>query len=348
MTQFKDTPEKLVDKGRVVDYGLFKEPFKDLNIREAQIFETRTPEFLRNLRIKEWQHYAIINDEFFMGFVINNNHYLGMSFCYVYERDNKRFVEHHMETPLPVAKVANELWNDACHFNRPGYNLVFHNQLNQKHHKIEIAVEPQKGKPGIFANLELLEDLDSMQPLITVLPLGDNRPLYTHKMVCPVSGSIRLGDREVELKPEKDIGLIDVQKTYYPYNTFWNWATLGGRDSKGRIIGLNLVQNIIKDDETHNENVIWVDGKLSKISAARFTIDDSDYMKPWKIETTDGRCKLTFTPIGERAERINMGLILSDYHQPYGIYEGELTDDAGETHKVDGFFGVTEKHLARF
>jgi Domain of unknown function (DUF2804), C-terminal/Domain of unknown function (DUF2804), N-terminal len=349
MKTLKDTPEKLVENGQVVDYGLFNKPFRNLNIHEADIFGTPAPlRFFNRFRLKEWQHFAIINPEFFAGFVITDAHYLCTSFCYVVERESGNYIEHHREAPPGVARTARELYNDHCRFSFKDYSIRVENRLDVGYHLAKIDVAASVGKPPIKAEIKLVENLDEVQPLVVVLPLKNNRPLYTHKMPCPVSGYIELGNYRVELDPQRDIGLIDVQKTYYPYNTFWRWATFAGYDKKGRMLAINLVQNMVPDDENNNENVLWVDGKLTPWSAARFEFDEKNALAPWKMRTTDGNCDLTFTPQGERSDKINMGLIVSDYHQPYGVFNGTVTDASGERYEVENIFGVTEHHLARF
>ncbi len=349
MTTLLETPERLVQNGQIVSYGLFKEPFHDLNILDTQIFPGKTlPQFLRKLRIKEWQHIAVITPDVFVGFVISTTHYMGMSFCYVVDRHSGEIVEHHRETAPWKAKVSRELWQDDCRFHVSGYNLDIRNRLELGRHRVEIDIPAAKGKPAIRAEIEMSEDITSRQPLIVVLPISENRPLHTHKMVCPVSGWVELGERRWDLQPERDLAMLDVQKTYYPYSTLWCWATFAGYDQQGHQLAINLVQNMIENDDTYNENVMWVDGQLSQFGGARFTVDKQKMMDPWHIITTDERCQLTFTPQGSRSEKINMGLILSDYHQPYGTFTGHIIDDDGVRYEVEDLFGVTEYHIAKF
>ncbi len=350
MRTLLDTPAQLVENGKVCAFGHFKTPFRNLNILDANIRPDSHvwPQTFNRFRLKEWQHVAVIHDELFLGFMLTTTHYLDASFCYVVDRESGKIVEHHRQAPPFVTRVPQELWNGVGGYAVKGYEIGLENTLEMKRHRYRIKIEAEKGLAAIQADLTLHEDLSTGQPLIVVLPIGPNRPLYTHKMVCPAEGTLKLGDRQITFDPMHDVALLDVQKTYYPYNTFWNWATFYGRGASGEALAINLVENIIDDDETYNENTLWVDGAISGLSAVRFTINPTDMLAPWHITTTDGRCDLTFTPQGERAERINMGLILSDYHQPYGTFSGRVVDDAGQEHIVSDAFGVTEHHLARF
>lgn len=349
MRELKITPENMVESGRVMDFGLFKSPFTNVNILEADIYpDKKIPKFLRKYRLKEWQHYVLINDEISMGFVISDTHYMTMSFCYLVNRKNGEFFEHHREKFGKKIRLSKELWNDKCEYISPDYALEFHNNLSENRHQIKIRIRRDGNKEAIKADLTIHENLDSLQPLVTVLPINSNRPLYTHKAACPVSGEVSVGKKTIKINAENDIALVDVQKTYYPYNTHWRWSTFAGYDKNRNLLAINLVKNMIQDDENYNENVFWVNGKLNPLSAAQFIINKSNFMDEWKISTTDGKCDLTFKPLGERSDRINMGLIMSDYHQPYGKYYGTMIDSDGKSYEIDGIHGVTEHHLAKF
>ena len=63
-------------------------------------------------------------------------------------------------------------------------------------------------------------------------------------------------------------------------------------------------------------------------------------LEPWRVETADGRCRVEFRPEGERAGRINLGVLSSDYHQPYGTFSGTAVDDSGREHAIRDYFGA--------
>ena len=350
MPVLNNTPPWLVKNGNVVDLGLFRDPFKNLNILDADIFGTGTiePQWFRRMRLKEWQHFAVISEDYFLGFVVMNSNYLSMSFCYVVDRKTGKLFEHHREVPGARSKVARELFDDRTEIVLPGYAIRIANKLDEGKHSVSIDIAEKNGLPAIRGEIELREDIVNEQPLVVVLPIADNRPLYTHKMVCPVSGSVTFGNTTFDFDGSKDLAMLDVQKTFYPHKTMWKWATCAGYDTDGHRIALNLVQNMIADDDRYNENVLWVDGKMSRWGGARFELNPDNTLAPWKVRTTDGGCDLQFTPLNERAGKINLGVIMSDYHQPFGLFSGTVKDEDGKTYTFENFFGVTEYHKARF
>jgi len=347
MTELKETPPRLIENGRVVEWGFFRTPIRDLNLLDIRL--PGLPKALNNFRLKEWQHYALIGGDFILTFFFIDAKYMSVSFCYFMDRNTGSFTEHHRNVPWRAARLSWDLFNGDCRFHARNYRMEFDNRLSEGRHLARIDIKGTGKKPGIRADIEMLEDLNRIQPLVSVVPIGENRPMYTHKAPVPVRGEITCGDRRIILDEKRDITLIDIQKTYYPFNTWWRWGACAGYDKRGRLISVNLVQNMTTvDDEMHNENCIWVDGRLSPLSAVRFDFDTRDIMKPWRVETTDGRCRLSMKPMGERKGYINLGILVDEYHQPFGPFSGTLVDSEGVSHEIDNFFGVTEHHRARF
>ncbi len=345
----KQTPPRLVEAGRVTAFGHFRDEFRDLNIDEADVFGLGAAARLVNpFRLKEWQHFAVYNDDVLLTFVIVNTHYLSSSFCYVVDRRTGEMTEHHRDAPPWVARVARDIHNGECRFARRGYDIAVRNRLDERRHEARIALAPRGGVAGIEADIAIHADPARHPPLVVVLRLADNRPAYSHKMACPVSGRVRVGDREYVFDPASALALIDVHKAYYPYRMTWSWASGAGFAPDGRVVGFNLTHNCVTDDEENNENAIWIGDRLSMLSDARFTFDERNLRKPWRIATTDGRCEVEFFPAGERRGRIQLGFVASDYHQPFGVFRGHAIDDDGKTHHFRDVFGVTERHHARF
>lgn len=348
--ELKETPGKMVEDGRVVEFGAFRKPFADVNISEARISVAgrKMPGPYSRFRLKEWQHIGIIADDFYFGFAIVNAKFLANSFCYFLDRKTGSMVEHDRLAPPGVAKVARNIWRGECGFRFAGYEIDIENRLTESRHAARVEIGESKEKPSISATVEVIEDLDSVQPLELICLLRGERPAYTHKVACPARGEVVVGGRSYTFDEGTGIALIDVQKTFFPYTSFWNWATCGGHDARGRLVALNMSKGINVREEELNDNVLWVDGELSFLGVSSFTLDENAVLEPWHIETAGGTGSLDFTPSGERWGRVNALVVLSDFHQPYGTFRGTAVDSAGETHQIDDYFGVVERHLARY
>jgi hypothetical protein len=345
----KETPRRLVDDGDVVEFGAFAEPFRELNLEDADIFglKARPLRTLNRFRLKQWQHFGVIHPEHYLGMVIFDAKFMTVSFVYHFDRRAGTMSEHSRQAPGGRAKVAETTWNGECSFEARGYALRFENRLDDGYHRVRIDAAERRKLPAIQGEFRMLEDISVYEPLVVVSPFSANRPLYTHKAACPVEGRVTVGGQVIELDPTRDVCLLDEQKAFYPYRSFWRWLCFGGFTPQGTLVAANLCHNNIADDETYSENCYWVGGKIRLTGAARFGFSEANILGPWFINTTDGLVDLEFHPQGERAERIRVGPILSDFHQPFGLFRGRL-GCGGEASEVEDLFGLCEQHITRY
>lgn len=349
MRSIKSTPPRLVEGGEIVDFGVFEEPFRELRLEEADIFRTRgrMPDMFTRFRLKEWQHYGIIHPEHYLGMLIFDAKFMGFSFVYHFDRRNGAMIEHDRQALPGTAILADTTWRGECSFQARGYSLRVENNLEEGYHRGLIQVEPKRGLPGIGGEFRMLEDISTYQPLVVASPFSPNRPLYTHKNACPVEGEISIGEETVDLDPSRDVCLLDEQKAFYPYRSFWRWLTFGGYAEGKGLVAANLCHNLIADDEEYNENCYWIGGRIHLTGAARFGYSEAFILGPWFVRTTDGLVDVEFRPQGERSQRIRVGPIYSDFHQPFGLFGGSL-GEGDEELEVKEIFGLCEQHITRY
>jgi hypothetical protein len=342
------TPDRMVEEDGSIHFGTFSAPFRNANLLDAPLYAFPVPRLWKRFRLKEWQHFGVITPSHYLGTVIFDAKFAGLSFFYVYDRAADNRFEHARRKTGRSAHLAAQVYDGVCRFDAEGYHLRFENEVERGRHRLLIDIDGDRELPPVRGEITVHEDLAAVEPLVQVSPFNARRPFYTHKAAVPASGRVAIGEREIALDRATAIALIDEQKTYYPYASFWKWATAAGRTSSGELLGFNLCRNTIADDEDFNENCVWIDGKIHCLNAARFDFDE--VMKPWRVATTDAALELSFTPVGERAEKVTAacGLIRSDYHQPFGTYRGSFRDDRGAAHAIDDLFGLAEHHVTRY
>ncbi len=349
MRPIEPTPESMVEKDGTIHFGTFRSPFVKANILDAPLYESlKVPACWKHLRLKEWQHFGVITTSHYFGMVIFDAKFMGVSFFYAYDRMENRRFEHGVQAPGKASRVAAQVYDDFCEFKKNGYYLRFENKLSEGFHKIIVNIAGRKNHPAVRGEITIEENLQNIEPLVQVSPITPFRPFYTHKVAAPAEGVIKLGEQEMRIERTRDIALMDEQKTYYPYVSFWKWATGAGYNEYGELLAFNLCQNMIADDEDANENCMWVNGKIHCLKAARFTFDENNVLRPWRVKTTEGSLDLQFVPSGERAEKINAGLILSDFHQPFGLYNGRFRDEHNRLYPIADCFGLAEHHVTRY
>lgn len=337
-------PSERAVLGGKAQFGRYGQPFRDLNLLEADCGIPRLLG-LRQLRLKQWVHIAVIHHEWYLSLALVDLGFLGTSWLHLFDRRTGQAFEHSRKLPPGRFRAPENVWDHSGKIEARGYRVSAHNHLDKQVHRFEIDVKAKGPLPAVAGTVVLHEDPARTQPLVVLLPLGQNRPMFSQKSACPVSGALDVAGEKIEFAPDRHVGLLDYHKAYYPRSTFWRWATFATIDANGSLLGVNLTHNVIRDDTRFNENCIWHGNRLSLVGAARFEIP-KDRMQPWTVRTEDGAVDLELVPQGRRRERVNLGLVKSAYDQPYGLYSGTMIDTEGVRHTVDKAFGLAEDHVS--
>ncbi|HQK19758.1 MAG TPA: DUF2804 domain-containing protein, partial [Polyangiaceae bacterium] len=343
--EFRDPPEAIVDADGHVALGAYRRPFRHANLEQARITLGRIPlgRVGSRLVLKEWQHVAIILPEAMLTYAIVDAKYVKTSWCHFVNRDGTGQFEH-ARKGLRL-RVARDLWNATTQVRAHGYRIHVHNHLDVGEHTIRIHIHNDGRAPSVEAELRCMHDLERNPPLEVVMPVGPGRAMYSHKVSLPIEGTLKVGQRVIDVCADEARAIWDVHKAHYPHRTWWNWATFAGKDDQGRTVALNLTRNINRRDDEINENAVWLDGALQRLGPARFTHDPFRSLEPWKIGTADGAVDLSFRPLGERRENLRLGLIRSVFHQPFGVFSGTIHAH-GQMVRIDDAWGICEDHDA--
>ena len=73
-----------------------------------------------------------------------------------------------------------------------------------------------------------------------------------------------------------------------------------------------------------------------------------DFMSPWQVDDTEGRIKLTFTPVMDRASNTDFVVLGSDQHQVFGYFDGYFVLDNGEKLEINHFLAFAEKVMNKW
>lgn len=156
--------------------------------------------------------------------------------------------------------------------------------------------------------------------------------IWTRK--CPVraTGNVTVDGSRLDID---HFGLIDESAGYHARDTSWEWAAGVGRSTGGRAVVWNLVRGV-HDAPGGSERTVWIEGHPHEVGPVTFSpgLDT--------IESDAG--VLRFAEVAARRRVDNLGLIRSDYVQPFGTFAGLLPDG---TELASGH-GVVERHRARW
>lgn len=339
-------PHSLVENGRFC-LGTYNSPFRKVNPLDAKLGSPfSVPRFVKNLRLKEWQHFALANQDFYLSLALFNAKVLGLAQICLYSRKTGS-VHFHERMALPHNfQVPMELWQAKASFNKANCRLEITNALEQGFHRIEFSVAT-KGLAELRGEFVCEHDLQKSQPIVVALPLGRRRAMYSHKNICHLEGELFVdGERHAFLRQES-YGLADIHKGFYPFVMKWHWATGGGFNEKKQLVGFNLTDNQVADQESYNENCIWVDGTLHPLPPVSFRFDRSDLYRPWTVMDKHGLVQMTFVPEKIRTVDLNALLVKNRYRGPFGVFNGTLRTAGGEQHKIVDYYGMCEDFYLR-
>ncbi|MCA9638023.1 MAG: DUF2804 domain-containing protein [Myxococcales bacterium] len=343
------TPPAWVSEGRF-NLGTFAAPLTEVNPLEAAF----GPRWRRRLRLKEWQHFAVVSDRWYLSLALFDAKWLALAQICLFDRAAGRTYFYERRVPPWRMRLPATLFDARAEFARGGFRLAFENQLGRAEggrHVIELQAPAARGLPAVRGRFELDERLapaeGGVTPLVVSLPLPNGGALYSHKCVMPCAGELEVDGEIIRFEEGRAYALADVHKGFYPWVMTWKWAT-GGAAGEGGVRGFNLTDNQVVDQDAYNENCLWLDGGLHLLPPVRFEIAGgvAAVGRPWRIRDRRGQVDLTFEPEAIRTVDINVGLLRSRYRGPFGAFRGRIAAGEGDL-EVDGWFGMCEDFYLR-
>jgi hypothetical protein len=347
MRQSKEqfVPDALINGHGVPEFGVYYRPFANVNLadfdyRRVAPFPFRLFAGSSRRAIKRWQYMGFASAEVVVGMAVVDIGYAQTAFIYVYNRSTRALFERSSVDVLRRKGTLSVSSLEGVSSYVSGKTLIrMDNRLAPASRQISAHV------PGAL-RLELETDQAAVTPLCAVTRNGLHGYNYCHKEAgFPVSGFVELSGERFELSGADAFGSLDWTAGCLARDTFWNWASAGGTLKDTRRLGINFVSGV--NDQGFTENCYWVDGEPIKVDLVDFAYDRAAMLEsPWRIQSRDGRVDLTFRADAERAEDINLGLVISRFHQPFGRFEGQLEID-GVAQQVS-LYGMVEEHQARW
>ena len=323
-------------------FGIYSGPLTSLNLDDFRPYGAKdgassAKSRILKYRIKRWEYLGICNNDIIFGIAVVRLGYMCNLFAYLFDRRSARISEYDILTPGGGAAIFE------------GTSLTGEITFKSGKTAVRMTSDPETITVEGSIKGELSVSLSFRkygQPLVCLTRVGLKGFNYTHKEAgIPVRGTIRHKGVSWDIQEEQSFGVRDYTLGYLARQTFWNWASGGGMDKEGNRIGFNLVQGV--NETGFTENAFWVNGRLVKTDVVDFRYDDLDLLKPWHIESNDGRVRLRFLPEGKRSANIHAGLIVSKFHQPFGRFEGTLRD-GDQVCELQNVSGFTEEHYAKW
>ncbi len=306
--------------------GSLREPGWSKNL--VQIYnknQIKAPKF----RIKEWDYYLVLNEEFAGAFTISDDGYIGLQSVSLL---NFKEGWEHTETilnPFPMGKYklpsTSEMGNTIYKDKR------LHMRFLVKQGERRIQCKFKNFYQGREFSCDIRLEQPKMDTMVIATPWKEKKTAfyYNQKINCmPASGTMTYDGRTYTFSKETDFGTLDWGRGVWTYDNRWYWGS-GNTVIDGKPFGFNIGYGF-GDTSAASENMLFYDGKCHKLDDVTFHIPKDDYMKPWTFSSSDGRFEMDFVPVLDRAAHTAALIIETDQHQVFGRMSGKAVLEDGK------------------
>lgn len=346
MTGLPERVHNLIDPAGRPRFGVFEDAVLDVNVAD---YRHRTPVGGRASRFSSWvgfkqfQYFGVISDELMFGCALAHLRHVAIAFAYVWEPGRGMVVEHSSRAPLGYgADLTTSPVRGESRFRFGRLHTTFGYEDAPRRKSIDLSLGKELRVDASFD-----ESAVGFEPMSICTRIGRNGWVYAHKVAgVPVRGTVECGGRGFDLEKLGAFAHHDFSGGYMRRETFWNWACLSGRSSDGSEVGLNVSCGV--NETSFSENCLWVDGKLTRVGLCHFEYDWDRPLEPWRVTSQDGAIELSFRAEGKHEERLQLGLIASDFKQIFGVFSGVIRLPDGRSVPVDGIRGFVEDQYAKW
>ena len=320
--------------------GSLKEPGWSRQL--VQIYsreDIKAPKF----RIKEWDYYLVVSKECALAFTISDDGYVGLHSVSLITFGDTPW--EHTETilqPFPMGKL-------HLPETRERGNTVYRDR------RLTMEIAKEDGRRRIvcsFKNFldgktftcDLTLEQPPMDTMVIATPWKESRKAfyYNQKINCMrASGEAHFDGKTYVFDPDTDFGTLDWGRGVWTYDNTWYWGS-GNGVVDGKPFGFNIGYGF-GDTSAASENILFYDGVGHKLDDVTFHIPKHSYLEPWKISSSDGRFEMDFTPVLDRAAKIDVKLITTDQHQVFGRMSGTAVLDDGTKLEIRDLLCFCEK-----
>lgn len=291
-------------------------------------------------RLKEWDYYLVMNDDFALALTIADNSYMGLdSISFLDFKEGWQVTRSPMRV-FPMGKtglpISSERGDVAISGN--GYGVFFRNKDGRR----MLAAHMDRFKDGQAIDVQVALTDAPEESIVIATPF--EKPghfYYNQKINCMrATGKVTLGDKTYHFRPESSFGTLDWGRGVWTYHNTWYWGSASGLVG-GVPFGFNIGYGF-GDTSAASEDVLFYNGKVHKLSRVKWSVP-GDLMTPWSFSDDEGRFCLEFCPGLERAACTSVGVIKSDQHQVFGKFSGKVALDDGTVLELTDFMGFAEQ-----
>lgn len=312
------------------------------NLLEYHRSQIKAPNFM----IKEWDYYAILNEEFGIALTIADNGYLGIVAASVFDFTSAKIWTNQMMVPFPLGNfnMPQSSSHGDIRFDKKGFRLKF--LKTGPNRTLEIKIDDFFDGKSLVGSITLIEPQHDTLMIATPFKKTE-RFYYNHKINNMLAkGQVTFDNKILDFNSKKSFGVLDWGRGVWPYSNTWYWGSVSC-EIDGHSFGFNIGYGF-GDTKAATENIVFYDGIGHKLDQITFHIPKDNYLNPWTFSSNDKRFELTFEPIVDRNSTKKILILESIQHQVFGYFSGSVILDDGREIKLNRVFGFAEKVMNKW
>lgn len=326
-------PSNLLDKtGKLIQKGYATKP----------LLHYRRKDVALKCRLKEWDYYLVYNNKYAVALTVGKIRCLVVVSATLIDFSAKKSFSKTVVKYMSARKFSMPESSETGEITIKNKKLHLSICSSECSRQLYLLMKGASGKSDLEISLTLSQEPnDSM---IIALPFKQCKKLFyfSRKIIgMEASGYAKLGNESYFFSNVNSYGLLNWGRSAFPLHTDWFWGAAQGRIC-GYRFGFNLATGLA-DTSYATENMLFYKGIASKLNDVSFIIPKTkkgyQYMKPWKIYSSDKRLELKFTPILERKGKLCTLFFSFRQHQIFGTFSGCATLDDGTIILINDFPG---------
>ena len=331
-------PAQLIQSNGQSAFGLFDGSIPDFNLQDfvyQNLMDNKASALARFFHYKQFQFIFVTGSDWLLAVAIADIRYANSGFAYLYRFDTKQAISKGLLLPGAMGcKMSDSPSAGEAKQQFGAYKVV----IKTSPTNWQLSIDTKELK----ANLTL--EKASQMPLALCAPTGYNGWTYTEKSnALAVSGTLELQGKKLDLT--QALAGYDYSAGFMRRQTSWRWASISAK-VEGQAFGLNMAAGV--NETGLCENAFWFGGQIQHLSPATFVFDRKDDTKTWQVSSLCGEVQLEFTPLYCRQEKVNIGLLASNFRQYVGLYSGFVELKNGSTLRLNEVKGLAEDHYAKW
>lgn len=303
---------------------------------------------INRIKRKEWDYYAFLNDKNGVAITMSNLTYSALlSFTY-FDFEINKYLTKSFTIMFPKHKDF-KIPKNSRNILIKRKNFVFGVKKTELENTIYVNIANFADGCPLILNLEFFEETD--KSIVTTIPFKKKGNFYYNQKMNLIraEGNIQIGKKSFSI--ENSYGVLDWGRGVWPYKTTWYWSSLSAQDENGNLIGFNLGYGL-GDSSKGTENALFFNKEIHKLEDVEFIFKTDkkgkiDYLKDIEVVSKSNNIDLVFTPLFNRHDNINVGVIASNQNQVFGRFKGTITVD-GVTYEFKNYLGFLEKVINRY